>query len=119
MPNAVAISDQNIGTAVGQDVANFLGLQMPVYWHHRAAQRRRAARNLEEREVVAQHHGHGRTPAQAERPKSCRRPRDTGVNFVIADGAFAADDQFNVPGSAGLNPGGRPEYRRSQPSSCR
>jgi hypothetical protein len=86
------VADQDFGAAVGQDVGDFLGLQMPVDRHHRAAQRRRRARDFEERKVVAQHHADGCAAADAERLKTRRRPRDAGVDFGIADLAFAADD---------------------------
>ena len=88
----VGVADQNFGAAVGQDIGDFLGLQMPVDRHHRAAQRRRGAGDLEQREIIAQHHGDRRAALQAERPQSRRRPGDAGVNLGIADAAFAADD---------------------------
>ena len=76
----VGVADQNVGAAVGQDIGDLLGFQMPVDRHHRAAQRRGGAGDLEQREIIAQHHGDGRAAAQAERPQSRRRPGDAGVN---------------------------------------
>ena len=75
---------------------------LPFTYVRKKKRRSKPDRPADGREVVAQHHGRGRAAAQAERAKSRRRPPDADVNFVIADGAFAADDQFNVPGSAGL-----------------
>ena len=116
----VGVADQDLGAAVGQDVGDLLGLQMPVDRHDRAAQRRRAARDFEERKIVAQHHADRRAAAEAERPESRRRPRDAGVDFGIADLAFAADDRCHVSSLArACRPSGRPEFRRSRPSSCR
>ena len=62
----VGMADQDIGAAVGQDVGDFLGLQVPVDRHHRTAQRGGAAGDLEQRKVVAQHHADGRAAADAE-----------------------------------------------------
>ena len=92
----VGMADQDFRAAVGQDVGDFLGLQMPVDRHHRAAQRRRRARDFEERKIVAQHHADRRAATEAERPEARRRPRDAGVDLGIADLAFAADDRCQV-----------------------
>ena len=92
----VGMADQDFGAAVGQDVGDFLGLQMPVDRHHRAAQRRRRGRDFEERKIVAQHHADGRAATEAERPEARRRPRDAGVDLGIADLAFAADDRCQI-----------------------
>ena len=61
----VGVTDQDFGAAVGQDVGDFLGLQMPVDRHDGAAQRRRAARDFEEREIIAQHHADRRSATEA------------------------------------------------------
>jgi hypothetical protein len=73
---------------------------MPVDRHHRAPDRACGAGQLEQRKVVAQHHGDRLAAAQAELTQSRCRPGDAGVNFRIADAAFAADDrcQFAVLG---------------------
>ena len=70
----IGMADQDPGAAVGQDVADFLGLQMPVDRHHRGAQRCGRARDLEERKIVAQHHA---------RP-ACRRRGRAPCNPVAA-----------------------------------
>ena len=88
----VGVADQNFGAAVGQDIGDLLGLQMPVDRHHRAAQRGGGAGDLEQREIIAQHHGDRRAALQPERPQSRRGSRDAGVNLGIADAALAADD---------------------------
>ena len=95
----VGMADQDFGAAVGQDIGDFLRLQMPVDRHHRAAQRRRSNRDFEERKIVAQHHPDRHAATETERPKARRRPRDAGVDLGIADPAFAADDrcQFFLP----------------------
>ena len=73
----VGVADQNFGAAVGQDVGDFLGLQMPVDRHHRAAQRRGGGRDFEERKIVAQHHADGRAAAEpnALKPAAARAMR--------------------------------------------
>ena len=35
----IGMADQNVGAAVGQDIADLVGLQVPVDRHHRAAER--------------------------------------------------------------------------------
>ena len=115
----VGVTDEYLRAAVGQDVGDLLGLQMPVDRHDGAAQRRRPTRDFEERKIVAQHHADGHAAAKAERPEARRRPRDAGVDIGIADLAFAADDRCHVF-SPGLSvvPSRHPEFRRSRPSSC-
>jgi hypothetical protein len=93
------MADQDLCTAVGKDVGDFLGLEVPVNRHDRAAQRRRAGGDFEERKIIAQHHPHGRAAADPERLESRCRPRDAGVNLGVADPALAADNrcQFALP----------------------
>src|ERR1700687_4547110 len=109
----VGMTDQDFGAAVREDIGDLFGLEVPVDRYHRTAQRRGAAGDIEERKIVAQHHGDRPAAAKAERTKPARRAGDAGVNLRIGNAAVAADDHGS------FTPGGRPEYRRSRPSSCR
>jgi len=49
----VGVADQDVGAAVGQDIADFGCLQVPVNRHHRPAERGGSRDDLEQREIVA------------------------------------------------------------------
>lgn len=102
----IGVADQRVGAAVGQDVGDLVGLQMPVDRHHRTAERSGGCDHFEQREIVAQHHADRLAALHAERAEAGGRPCDAGVNVAIADLSVAADDH------TGSLQAGRPGIRR-------
>ena len=70
----IGVAHQNAGAAIAEDVVHLLGLEMPVDRHHRRADGGGGAGHLEERKIVAQHHGDRRAAVRAQAPSIRWRP---------------------------------------------
>src|SRR5712671_2636792 len=80
-----------LGTAVMQYVSDLRSLAVPVDRHAVRAEPLRRIARLEEREVIAQHHGNGVPRRNAERRKPARRPPRPLHDRLARDLAIPAD----------------------------
>ena len=98
----VGMADEHAGTAVGQDVGDLLGLEVPVDRHGVGAERLRGPRSLHEGDVVAHQDGDAAAPADTQGRERRRQAPPARLHGLRARAARAADHAFRQLAHAAL-----------------
>ena len=90
----VGMRDQHLGAAVGEDVGDLVGLEMPVDRHGVGAEAHGGQRGLQKSEVVAQQQRDAVALAHAERREAGGGAQDACVEGGSGQAAVAADERW-------------------------